>query len=502
MRMKRDYMGNDQLLPAYNVQIGVADEYIAVMDVQQYRSDMDCFVPLLERFRIQYGFYPGYPVADAGYGSYNNYLYCRDHEMELFMKFPMYEKETKDRKYSTDPFRAVNFQTNEQGELICPNGRRMQFSCRKAVKGNHYGRIVTSAFLGMAPSYRANLKETVKTAKSVSACFQHCPEDRRDRRKGLRNRSRAKRPNDKNGGYHRVSTGKPHFFFRRTQKIRLKMLTIMEWERYNQPKERKRLRKQNDIRRAPMIKAVMFDMGGTLEDLYSEEKNDRATAYALYDILQKHHIQVPYEAEALWAIVGAGIQAYKKDSERTLMEARDSGKLAELSVKYFGVDREKLAEISEEIAHMWETTFYDRSLREHAAEMLRGLKEDLGLHVAVVSNTGSLFQVFSTLEKYGVRQYFDEITLSSIVGYRKPHPNIFRIACAQADLDPAECAFVGDTLSRDVVGPRRMGFGRVFKINSFLTPQKDLGKYDVAPDYQITDIYDVYTILKQERDNA
>jgi putative hydrolase of the HAD superfamily len=166
------------------------------------------------------------------------------------------------------------------------------------------------------------------------------------------------------------------------------------------------------------------------------------------------------------------------------------------------VDREKLAEISEEIAHMWETTFYDRSLREHAAEMLRGLKEDLGLHVAVVSNTGSLFQVFSTLEKYGVRQYFDEITLSSIVGYRKPHPNIFRIACAQANLDPSECAFVGDTLSRDVVGPRRMGFGRVFKINSFLTPQKDLGRYDVAPDYQITDIYDVYTILKQERDNA
>ena len=104
------------------------------------------------------------------------------------------------------------------------------------------------------------------------------------------------------------------------------------------------------------------------------------------------------------------------------------------------------------------------------------------------SNTGSLFQVFSTLEKYGVRQYFDEITLSSIVGYRKPHPNIFRIACAQANLDPSECAFVGDTLSRDVVGPRRMGFGRVFKINSFLTKQKDIGQFDVAPDYQVTDI--------------
>ena len=249
-----------------------------------------------------------------------------------------------------------------------------------------------------------------------------------------------------------------------------------------------------------MIKAVMFDMGGTLEDLYSDEKNDKATAYALYEILQKHGISVPYEAEPLWAIVGKGIAAYKKESERTRIELKSEEIWCDGGFKEIPVDREKLAEISEEIAHMWEVTFYDRKLREHGAELLKALKEDLGVHVAVVSNTGSLFQVFSTLEKYGVRQYFDEITLSSIVGYRKPHPNIFRIACAQANLDPSECAFVGDTLSRDVVGPRKMGFGRVFKINSFLTKQKDIGKFDVAPDYEVTDIYDVYTILKRERE--
>jgi hypothetical protein len=56
MRMKRDYMGNDQLLPAYNVQIGVADEYIAVVDVNHFRSDMDCFEPLMEKFKSIYGF--------------------------------------------------------------------------------------------------------------------------------------------------------------------------------------------------------------------------------------------------------------------------------------------------------------------------------------------------------------------------------------------------------------------------------------------------------------
>ena len=33
MRVKRDYMGNDQLLPAYNIQAAICDEYIAVIDV-------------------------------------------------------------------------------------------------------------------------------------------------------------------------------------------------------------------------------------------------------------------------------------------------------------------------------------------------------------------------------------------------------------------------------------------------------------------------------------
>ena len=50
MRLKRDYMGNDQLLPAYNQQTAICDEYIAVIDVKPYASDMECFVPLVEKY--------------------------------------------------------------------------------------------------------------------------------------------------------------------------------------------------------------------------------------------------------------------------------------------------------------------------------------------------------------------------------------------------------------------------------------------------------------------
>ena len=141
MRMKKDYMGNDQLLPAYNIQIGVADEYIAVAEVMQHRSDtsiwqkktypditasrlsgvysvfvsifspvyasdiqigvadeyiavaevmqhrsdMDCFVPLMKKFYGIYGFYPRYPIADAGYGSFN-----KDHCDNFYPLFPSY----------------------------------------------------------------------------------------------------------------------------------------------------------------------------------------------------------------------------------------------------------------------------------------------------------------------------------------------------------------------------------------------------------------------------
>lgn len=137
-----DYLNEiiDQLLPAYNVQIGVADEYIAVVDVNHYRSDMDCFIPLMKHFKQTYGFYPKYPVADAGYGSYNNYIFCEQNGIEKYMKFPMFKKETKDRKYHEDPFRAVNFRIDEQGVMRCPNDKAFHLLYRRSVRGNQYGR--------------------------------------------------------------------------------------------------------------------------------------------------------------------------------------------------------------------------------------------------------------------------------------------------------------------------------------------------------------------------
>lgn len=108
MRLKEDYMQNQQLKPAYNLQIGVSDEYILSLIISQERSDFNTYIPFLEHYYKMYNKYPKYPVADSGYGSLYNYRYTKLNGMELFQKYTMYEKDTKDKKYLSDEYRPHN----------------------------------------------------------------------------------------------------------------------------------------------------------------------------------------------------------------------------------------------------------------------------------------------------------------------------------------------------------------------------------------------------------
>ena len=94
---------------------------------------------ILNKYK-QYGKYPQYPVADAGYGSFNNYIYCEQHGMEKYIEFTMFEKETKYQKYRDNPYRIRNFIQDEMGTLICPKGRKFKYKQEIHVKGNKYGR--------------------------------------------------------------------------------------------------------------------------------------------------------------------------------------------------------------------------------------------------------------------------------------------------------------------------------------------------------------------------
>ena len=76
----------------------------------------------------------------------------------------------------------------------------------------------------------------------------------------------------------------------------------------------------------------------------------------------------------------------------------------------------------------------------------------MGLQLAVVSNSDG--SVESGLVDQGLRNYFDVVIDSHVVGYEKPDPRIFEAALARCGTDPARTLHVGDLYAADVVGAR------------------------------------------------
>ena len=246
-----------------------------------------------------------------------------------------------------------------------------------------------------------------------------------------------------------------------------------------------------------MIDTVLFDMGGTLEDIHVDDESLHASIQGVLDILRAHGIDPDKDFETAASAINAGWERYGAYRDPRQRELKPEEIWGSFVLTDFGLDEESVRSYAEELAHMWEVTHYHRALRPHVREMLEGLT-DLGMKLGVISNTASLYQVFDILKEYGIRDYFQDVTLSSVTGYRKPNPNIFMVSLHQVQSDPAHCAYVGDTISRDVIGPIRMGFGATFHIDSYLTRLKDTHiSPDVKATYNIQDIYEVYTILKE-----
>lgn len=236
-------------------------------------------------------------------------------------------------------------------------------------------------------------------------------------------------------------------------------------------------------------------MGGTLEDIWVDDESEKNAIDRLYDMLSGWGFK-PSDKERLKQEVDKGWEEYAVYRERANEELKPIRIWCDYALKYQGFPREKLAEHAEEIAHMWEITHYHRRLRPRVEQMLQGLK-DLGLKLSVVSNTASIYQVFDTLEEYGIRDYFQDVTLSSVTGLRKPCADIFKVALRQTRSEANQSVYVGDTVSRDINGSKGCGFALAIQISSKLTKEKDVGlKNAFAADYHIDDIYDVYTLLK------
>ena len=82
MRRKDDHMKNGQLKPGYNVQMATENQFILFYTMHQRPTDTRCFIPHLEKLSASSLPMPKTVIADAGYGSEENYLYAIGEEKE------------------------------------------------------------------------------------------------------------------------------------------------------------------------------------------------------------------------------------------------------------------------------------------------------------------------------------------------------------------------------------------------------------------------------------
>ena len=138
MRMKEDHMKNGQLKPGYNVQIGTENQFVVGFSLHQRAGDPGCLIPHLNVLEKYNRPKPKSIIADSGYGSEENYAYCEKEEMEAYIKYSTFDKETT-KKWKEQVGRVENMSYDEElDEWICINGKRLTFqytSRRKSENG-------------------------------------------------------------------------------------------------------------------------------------------------------------------------------------------------------------------------------------------------------------------------------------------------------------------------------------------------------------------------------
>jgi transposase len=123
MRMKDDHMRNRSLKPGYNVQIGTEDQFIVGYSIHQTSTDSPTMIDHLKQLEQNLGKLPKTVIADAGYGSEENYVALEEKEIDAYVKYNTFYKESKKRRKLSEKekYYARNFQyVEEEDRFLCP----------------------------------------------------------------------------------------------------------------------------------------------------------------------------------------------------------------------------------------------------------------------------------------------------------------------------------------------------------------------------------------------
>ena len=101
MRMKEDHMRNGQLKAAYNLQISTNKQFILHYSIHPNPTDTKTLESHLKGFEDSYHKVPKELVADAGYGSEENYNLLKSKKIKPYVKYNYFRKDQKSGQITT-----------------------------------------------------------------------------------------------------------------------------------------------------------------------------------------------------------------------------------------------------------------------------------------------------------------------------------------------------------------------------------------------------------------
>ena len=199
-------------------------------------------------------------------------------------------------------------------------------------------------------------------------------------------------------------------------------------------------------------RAVFFDLGGTLLVM----RRDRIFRRVLQEVgrdVDLERIHSAYlKAESWWlSYYGARVL----NEEETAEAYRDLDQKV-FSALYPGESGPEAFRISKLVRKRWPEleTEIPLELYPDAEPTLERLVGD-GYALGLISNAPA--DTSRAVRALGLTKYLGTIVISGVVGYTKPHPEIFRIALRETGVDASEAVHVGDLYEADVIGARNAG---------------------------------------------
>jgi len=242
-----------------------------------------------------------------------------------------------------------------------------------------------------------------------------------------------------------------------------------------------------------MLKAVIFDLGGTLMRLGHAEMDfpalERIGFGALYGYLQEHDTPSLPDAAEFSAHLYDMMEESWQYSQRTMRSTRIKEILLD-ALSRWRLDLDRLD--PDEMLRCFHRavqpyiTLYDDTVATLSEFKRRGLK------IGLISNTIWTPQMHDLdLERLGILGFFHDRIYSSTTEYAKPHPSIFRRGLAALDASPEEAIFIGDRLVDDVSGAQGVGMMGVLKV----IPEREERHDAIVPDARIKSLRELWDIV-------